>query len=174
MLQRSRFLYYYLPWMIGLIVEGIMVYYHLAPDVAPTELLTVTATRSAATDTLDCNIRIAPRWADTTQSMDQWISQHLAYAHSGTTAHRSAGLAQVSYVIGPAGYLRDPRLVLDPGHGRGADLLNAFRTMEIHRVRWRPAQRVDSCTGERTVVSQRLYYQLRYDMVWAVGKREYE
>ena len=103
--------------------------------------------------------------------LDEWLQLYLEYP-AGSQEHRTAGIAEVSFVVGPDGLVHDPQLIRDPGHGRGYDLLRAFRIMERDRIPWEPSVKKDSYTNKAHPTSMRLVHRVKYDMIWAaVGTR---
>ena len=116
-----------------------------------------------------CEItRQPPRFPGGPTALDTWIAKRLAYATTDS-GHRTAGIAEVSFVVGPDGRVWDPRLTRDPGHDRGQDLLRAFREMQAERIEWQPEWVTFDCLDFPQATSRRLTYRVRYNLVWVAN-----
>jgi hypothetical protein len=171
MLSSPTFRYFYLPWSLAVVLQVIVVGYQQIYKM-PTEQLRI-EDEVVIPMPENCDVSVSPPFCtgcitdgSTDNPLSEWIMRRLKLP-AGSGSHRTAGLAEVNFVVGPDGLVRDARLSRDPGHGRGADLLEAFRAMERLDIRWQPAVRENTCTGKRTNTSRRMYYRVRYNMVWA-------
>ena len=178
--------YWYIPWIVCLFLEAFVMYGYYAGE--ETKGLERAASIPVVVQPLippsRCNISYTPPYflgcrpgdveLDGCQpiSLDEWLQGYLHYP-AGSQTHQTAGIAEVSFVVSPDGFIRDPQLIRDPGYGRGQDLLRAFRIMEENHVPWEPSIKTDWSTKLSYPTSVRLVHRVKYDMVWAaVGTRE--
>ena len=177
--------YWYIPWIICLVLEALVLYnYYWSDDTERAEpAASIPEAVEPMTPPSGCNVTytrpyfLGCGFTDLKQGgcqpipLDEWLQLHLRYP-TGSQTHQTAGIAEVSFVVGPDGLVRDPQLIRDPGHGRGYDLLRAFRIMEKKRIAWEPSIKTDTHTNQPHPTSMRLVHRVKYDMVWAaVGTR---
>ncbi|WP_116107371.1 energy transducer TonB [Lewinella sp. IMCC34191] len=170
--------YWYIPWAVGLLVQVMVMFQDDTTQAA--EMATVEAAAVPTEDITppsNCHISYSPPYflgciTDAAGSascdpvaLEEWLAARLKYP-LGSKTHKTAGIAEVSFVVGHDGFIRDPKLLRDPGHERGLDLLRAFQDMERRKVRWKPSIRKNSESNISRAQSVRLTHRVKYNMVW--------
>ena len=166
MWKSPAFRYWYLPWAVCVV----LLWCHQPSDAtqAPEDYAPTGEAKPPppAPPPPPCAIvRVPPRFPGGEDALDKWVTEYLQYP-SHRRGQSTAGIAEVSFVVGPDGFVRDPKLIRDPGHDRGTDLLRAFRTMEAERIKWQPAWRNGDCLDLPQATSHRRTYRVYYAMVW--------
>ena len=160
MWNSPAFRYWYLPWAVCVAV----LWWHQPWDASEASH-GYTPLPPAPSPPPCAIVRVPPRFPGGEDALDEWVTDHLQYP-THRRDQRTAGIAEVSFVVGPDGFVHDPRLVRDPGHDRGQDLLRAFRTMEAEKTKWQPAWRNGDCIDYPQATSHRRTYRVHYNLVW--------
>ena len=161
MWKSPAFRYWYLPWATCLALLICQL-----PQTAESVCFAEELPPPPAPPPPPCEImRQPPRFPGGQTALDSWVTQRLEYATTDAT-RRTAGIAEVSFVVGPDGFVHDPRLVRDPGHDRRQDLLRAFRRMQHEGLQWQPARVTFDCMDFPQATSRRLTYRVHYNLVW--------
>lgn len=166
--------YLYLPWLTGLLIMAVVLVNkysnnticqpvpvaHATPKVAkvPEAFKKVITTmpyfpgceNARGKSKRDCSHNL----------MKTYLHDHAAYP-VGSPTQKTAGAVIVEFLVRPDGKVRDPKLLRDPGYGRGADALRIINNMEAEGILWEPA------TRNGRPISSRMTITIRYNMVWA-------